>query len=44
MSVLIIAFLVFIIAYIAHFYWKVSKYPKEPFPLPFIGNFLQVCE
>ncbi|PIC20472.1 hypothetical protein B9Z55_025663 [Caenorhabditis nigoni] len=41
MSVLIVAFLVFLTAYIAHFYWKVSKYPKGPFPLPFIGNVLQ---
>uniref|UniRef100_A0A1I7TNA2 CYtochrome P450 family n=1 Tax=Caenorhabditis tropicalis TaxID=1561998 RepID=A0A1I7TNA2_9PELO len=41
MSVLIISFLIFIATYIAHFYWKVSKYPKGPFPFPFIGNLLQ---
>uniref|UniRef100_A0A8R1I856 CYtochrome P450 family n=1 Tax=Caenorhabditis japonica TaxID=281687 RepID=A0A8R1I856_CAEJA len=41
MSVLIASFLVFAAAYVAHFYWKVSKYPKGPFPIPIFGNLLQ---
>ncbi|EFP03666.1 hypothetical protein CRE_19161 [Caenorhabditis remanei] len=41
MSVLIVAFLVFITSYIVHFYWKVRKYPKGPFPIPVLGNLLQ---
>lgn len=43
MSVFIIAFFTFITTYVAYFYWKVSKYPKGPLPLPFFGNLLQVC-
>uniref|UniRef100_A0A6M2CHM0 Putative cytochrome n=1 Tax=Rhipicephalus microplus TaxID=6941 RepID=A0A6M2CHM0_RHIMP len=33
--------LVFVVTYLlGHFYYRVSKYPKGPFPLPLVGNLL----
>ena len=41
-----LSLLIFLISlslvYIAHFYYNVSRYPKGPFPLPFIGNLYMV--
>lgn len=30
-----------IAVYVTNFYWKVSKYPKGPIPLPLLGNILR---
>ena len=31
-----------LVLYIAYFYWNVRRYPKGPFPIPFLGNLPQV--
>ncbi|CAI5452796.1 unnamed protein product [Caenorhabditis angaria] len=38
---ILILLLLFTLSYIINFYWKVSKYPKGPFPYPVVGNLLQ---